>query len=132
MSDSDNINLIVELWMEKGNHDLVNAKHTLTMTETCPFDTVCFHAQQCVEKYLKALLTYCAVEFNRTHDLTELLPLVPKSLDLSISFNDLSLLNAYSVDIRYPGIEEPLTRDEAEEATAIADGISKLIRSKIK
>jgi hypothetical protein len=56
---------IVKLWMEKGDHDLINAKHTLTMRVNCPFDTVCFHAQQCVDKYLKALLMFCEVVEER-------------------------------------------------------------------
>jgi HEPN domain-containing protein len=64
---------LVRLWVEKAEHDLRNATHTLTLEEDCPFDTVCFHAQQCVEKYLKALLTLRQIEFSKTHDLTELL-----------------------------------------------------------
>ena len=47
---------IVNQWVEKAEHDLRNAEHTLTLQEDCPFDTVCYHAQQCAEKYLKAFL----------------------------------------------------------------------------
>lgn len=43
-------------WIKKAEGDLKTAEHTLTLKERCPFDTVCFHAQQCAEKYLKALL----------------------------------------------------------------------------
>ena len=49
-----------------------NAEHTLTMGEDCPYDTVCFHTQQCVEKYLKALLTYLSIDFPKIHDVGEL------------------------------------------------------------
>jgi hypothetical protein len=36
----------VRQWLEKAEHDLLNAEHTLTIRdEECPFDTVCFHAQ---------------------------------------------------------------------------------------
>lgn len=31
-----------------------------------PTDTVCFHAQQCVEMCLKALLVLNGIEFSRT------------------------------------------------------------------
>ncbi len=36
-------------WVEKAEHDLRNAVHTLELGQDCPFDTVCFHAQQCVK-----------------------------------------------------------------------------------
>ena len=45
----------VRQWIEKAEGDLRNAEHTLTLEQDCPLDTVCFHAQQCAEKYLKAL-----------------------------------------------------------------------------
>ncbi|MBW1960508.1 MAG: HEPN domain-containing protein [Deltaproteobacteria bacterium] len=40
--------------------------------------TVCFHAQQCAEKYLKAFLTFKNIDFPKTHDIGELLALVSK------------------------------------------------------
>ena len=46
----------VRTWVEMAEADLRNAEHTLTLEEHCPFNTVCFHAQQCAEKYLKAFL----------------------------------------------------------------------------
>ena len=46
----------VSQWVEKAEHDLTTAEHTLTLLKDCPFDTVCFHAQQCAEKYLKGFL----------------------------------------------------------------------------
>ena len=47
---------------EQGENDLKNAAHTLKLAE-CPTDTVCFHAQQCVEKYLKASLVVLEIAF---------------------------------------------------------------------
>ena len=38
-----------------------------------PTDTVCFHAQQCVEKYLKALLVLHGIEFERVHQISALI-----------------------------------------------------------
>ena len=52
-------------WAEKADHDLRNAEHTLLIEDDCPFDTVCFHAQQCVEKYLKAALIWRSVRLRR-------------------------------------------------------------------
>ncbi|MBI2433302.1 MAG: HEPN domain-containing protein [Candidatus Hydrogenedentes bacterium] len=39
------------------------------------YDSVCFHAQQCGEKYAKALLQEAGVAFRKTHDLGELVDL---------------------------------------------------------
>lgn len=68
---------VVRQWVEKAEEDLTNAEYTLTLREKCPLGTVCFHAQQCAEKYLKALLTLHAVPFPKTHHLPELLPTSP-------------------------------------------------------
>ncbi len=56
-------------WVEKAEHDLINAEYTLTLEKNCPLDTVRFHAQQCAEKYLKAFLVQEAISFPKTHDL---------------------------------------------------------------
>lgn len=37
------------------------------------YDAVCFHSQQCVEKYLKALLQEYNIAFGKIHDLPVLL-----------------------------------------------------------
>ena len=51
--------VLVKEWIFYAEEDFRNAEHTLTMTENCPFSTVCFHAQQVVEKYIKAFLARC-------------------------------------------------------------------------
>lgn len=53
----------IRAWVEKAGNDLRNAEFVLTMSESCPTDTVCFDCRQCAEKYLKALLTLRSVEF---------------------------------------------------------------------
>ena len=69
--------LVAGQWALKAENDLKNAAHTLKLGADCPTDTVCFHAQQCVEKYLKALLTLHGIEFSRIHHISALLALVP-------------------------------------------------------
>ena len=53
---------LVREWIAKAENDLTTAVHTLRLGSECPTDTVCFHAQQCVEKYIKALLVFLACE----------------------------------------------------------------------
>lgn len=94
---------VVRQWVEKAEEDLTNAEYTLTLREKCPLGTVCFHAQQCAEKYLKALLTLHAVPFPKTHDLPELLLGIPQSVGVRLRPTDVAVLNRYSIEGRYPG-----------------------------
>ena len=51
----------VKEWFRKGDNDLKNAEIVI-QSDDPPTDTICFHAQQCAEKYLKGFLTlhrYC-------------------------------------------------------------------------
>ena len=120
MSVSPEIIHVVRQWVQKAEEDLITAEHTLTLLERCPFATICFHAQQCVEKYLKALLTLHAVPFPRSHDLPGIHALLPDQVVLEVSLDELRDLNRFSVESRYPGDWDPITRQEAENAVASA------------
>ena len=128
MSGSDESPDMVARWMEKAENDLRNATHTLTLQEDCPFDTVCFHAQQCVEKRLKAILLRFGADVPRTHDLRAILQMVPASSGLDIDLSEILPLNRYSIEARYPGDWEPITREEAEDAVRIALKVSERTR----
>ena len=118
-------------WVEKAEHDLRNAEHTLTLAEDCPFDTVCFHAQQCAEKYLKALLLSHSIDFPKTHDLRVLVQLALSKLSLSLDMAELVKLNRYSIESRYPSEWDPIARSDAEETVAIAQTVREIIRSSL-
>lgn len=61
-----------------------------------------FHAQQSVEKNLKAVLAQARVAFRRTHDLVELLDAITDAGLMSPPFADrLDELNPYAVEARY-------------------------------
>jgi len=53
MSEADERLSVLRQWVQKAENDLKNAAYTLQMGEDSPTDTVCFHAQRCVEKYVK-------------------------------------------------------------------------------
>ena len=118
----------IRQWVEKAEHDFTTAEHLLTLPEGCPFDVVCFHAHQCVEKYLKSLLTFRSVDFPKTHDLVVLLNLAGGSTALGIGLTDVEPLNRYPVEARYPGDWEEFTRQEAEEAVQLARKIRGAMR----
>lgn len=66
-------------------------------------DGVCFHCQQCAEKYLKALLEEHGLIIPRTHNLDDLLNLLPPQYGtLSSLRRGLIFLTDFAVDPRYP------------------------------
>ena len=118
----------IRQWVGKAEHDFTTAEYMLTLSEGCPFDTVCFHAQQCAEKYLKGLLTFRSVDFPKTHDLVVLLNLAGRSTTLGVDLLDIEPLNRYPVEARYPGDWESFTREEAEEAVRLARKVREAVR----
>jgi HEPN domain-containing protein len=63
----------------------------------------CFHAQQCVEKSLKAILEEKGVRPPKTHDVLRLYGLVSETVGLELDLRILQVLNDLYVDARYPG-----------------------------
>ena len=121
---------LVRQWVVKAEHDLRNANHTLTMGNDCPYDTVCFHAQQCAEKYLKAMLCHLAIDFPKIHDLGELAALLPTgTVRFPLSIDERERLADYAGATRYPGEEEAIERADAEEAVALALRIREAVRA---
>ena len=129
MSDlpSDQV-LLAKQWVLLAEEDLKNAEHTLKLTEDCPLTTVCFHAQQGVEKYIKALLVFKSIEFPRIHDIGELVQLLPAGVGFPLSAEEQQRLTDYAVVNRYPGEWEPLEREEGEEAVVMARKVRATIR----
>jgi HEPN domain-containing protein len=67
-------------------------------------DVVCFHCQQCAEKYLKALLHELGLFIPKVHDLDQLLAdLLPQENSLKVLKPRLVILSRYAVVYRYPG-----------------------------
>lgn len=90
-------------------------------------DLVCFHCQQCAEKYLKALLEEQGLAVRRTHDLLRLLAeLLPHYPSLAGLRRGLAVLTDYAVDVRYPG--DMPTKRQTESAVRWADKCRTVIR----
>ena len=114
-------------WVEYAEEDLIMAKSALRRSKPLTTSS-CFHSQQCAEKYLKALLVFHRIDFPRTHDLTELYALLPKDLRPPIDPHLLDHLNPYSIEGRYPGVWEPVGRDEAVRAVEATRAVRDAIR----
>lgn len=63
------MNDTVNEWISKAEGDYATARRELRAAESPNFDAVCFHAQQCIEKLMKALLIRLGVVPPKTHDL---------------------------------------------------------------
>lgn len=94
-------------------------------------DSICFHAHQCAEKYLKALLARHHQFIPKTHDLVRLADLVKRSEPTVELLKDLChRLNPYAVEFRYPG--EQATRPEAVWAQRAAREIRRSLHRLLK
>ena len=113
-------------WVNRAEEDFELARSSLQRKK--PFSaSACFHAQQCAEKYMKALLISKGADFPKTHDLLMLNNLCSNAgIFLEINPKYLNTLTDYAVRTRYPGEELPL--DEAREAF----GFAKLVRSLVR
>ncbi|MBI3010755.1 MAG: HEPN domain-containing protein [Candidatus Omnitrophica bacterium] len=97
-------------WIKKAEEDYEAARTLARKRRVNLPNVVCFHAQQCAEKYLKALLVSRRVYFPKTHDLLELLSLaVLHDSALELLRPSLASLNPYAVLFRYPGEHATLT-----------------------
>lgn len=111
---------LVSAWIAKAEEDLGVAEHLVR--ENTPYRaTAAFHAQQAVEKLLKAILVKHQSEFPKTHDLGELVERVVRvNPSLAEPLRRASALNPYSVQARYPSDAPEVTEEEANDALALA------------
>jgi HEPN domain-containing protein len=114
-------------WVQKAEGDFITAQRELRARTAPNFDAACFHAQQCVEKYLKARMQEARHRFSRTHDLVKLLdealPLEPAWESMR---DDLDALSAYAAKVRYPG------RNPNREAARVSVELCRSLRTTIR
>jgi HEPN domain-containing protein len=120
---------VIREWVVKAEHDLTAAARILKLPEDCPTDTVCFHAQQCVEKYIKALLIFTGVAFPKTHEIAVLRALLPAKLRPKLDGKTQNRLTDYAAALRYPGAGPDVPLTEARKAVAIARRVRREVRS---
>lgn len=114
-------------WIDKAEGDWHTANRENQVSDFPYFDAVCFHSQQCVEKYLKAWLVENAIYFPKTYHLPYLLELALPDLPRIEAYRDpLSRLAPYAVDLRYPG--EKARGKSAKEALLDCSGFRLFLR----
>lgn len=117
-------------WVAKAEADFATAQRESRIRRAPNYDAACFHAQQCVEKYLKALLQAAGLPVPHTHDLVALLDrLDPPDPQLTALRTELGLLTAFGVAFRYPGATADRTM--GREAVAQCQAVRSIARQRL-
>ncbi len=121
------MNELIKEWADKADGDYHSALRECRARKHPNYDAAGFHAQQSIEKYLKAILQLKSIRFEKVHDLLALmklcLPIVP---ELEMHKELLSYLNPFAVVFRYPG--ESATREEALQAIKAMKTLKPILR----
>jgi len=121
---------ITQEWVDKAEGDFETAERELSVQNRPNNDAVCFHVQQCIEKYLKARLLEAKLTPPKTHDLEDLLDLNLPHEPLWEAYRPmLNKLNSYAIDYRYPG--NSATHDIAKIAVADCRVIRQAMRASL-
>ena len=122
--------ILIQEWVQHAEEDYESALDLLRRRKYPTPGMVCYHCQQCAEKYLKAFLLKHNVMFEKIHNLLELNESCSK-VDASFLFltDWLKLLNPYATETRYPG--RTFDIPEAREAVATMKQIRKFVRGKL-
>lgn len=114
-------------WVQKAEGDFATTQRELRARKSPNYDSACFHAQQCAEKYLKARLQETDIRFSRTHNLLVLLELVlPVEPSWEQLRSSLNALNAFAIEVRYPG--GSASRTTAREAVHLCQAVRRMAR----
>ncbi|WP_071527181.1 HEPN domain-containing protein [Nodosilinea nodulosa] len=120
----------IQEWVDKAEADFGTASRELQVRQLPNYDAVCFHTQQCVEKYLKARLLAANIPFPKIHDLTALLTLLnPVEPDWERFRPALALLTDFAVEVRYPGFSAD--QEVAEEMYELCAEVRQAVRQSL-
>lgn len=121
------MNEVVREWIDKSEGDYLTATRELR-ADPANYDAVCFHAQQCIEKLLKAALIAKGEIPPKTHDLVVLSALLCSSNPAwHWPTEELRLLSRAAVIFRYPG--ESAGPEEAETALHVSEAMRERLLS---
>lgn len=117
-------------WIEKAEGDYSAARQVYLGSDPV-YHVICFLAQQCTEKYLKAYLQEMNIPIIRTHNLSQLLDLIlPTIPEWSVWKSELSKLSEFAVDTRYP-VQTP-SQSDVEDAMETCEKIRDTVREYFK
>lgn len=117
-------------WFLYAEEDLATAQ--MVLEHDGPLRQACALAQQAAEKALKAALVSEGHTPPRSHNLTQILRLLPETYRLKAAGLKLSGLSEWAVAARYPGDWEEPTPAEAHDAVELAGQVLQSIREDLR
>jgi HEPN domain-containing protein len=115
-------------WLFRANEDIAVIENLSESGIEFYASTICFHAQQAVEKFLKAFLIFHNIDFPRTHDLEFLLFECQK---IDQSGFDFGSLTDFGVSVRYPDDFFVPDKEDTILYLKIALQVKKVVEDKI-
>lgn len=107
-------------WLARARGDLAIARTSLP--EGGYYEDLCFHAQQAAEKAIKAVYLHQKMVFRYTHDLDALLTgLLQQGMVIPQEVRESVFLTLFAWETRYPGLGQPVSLDEYQEAIRKAE-----------
>ena len=95
----------IKEWIDMADTDYGVAEHLFKTYYPKPYEIICYHCQQAVEKMIKSIIIAAEIPggMPKSHDLSFLLNLVKNRIDVPEKIYDYAdELTPYGVAIRYP------------------------------
>ena len=112
-------NEIVKEWFAFAEMDFLTAKHLYEHMRPQPYEIICYHCQQAIEKALKGHLIANGINIQKTHDLGLLAERLQEFMEIDEKYLEIcDNLTPYGVKIRYP---QELYIEERHVAKALTE-----------
>ena len=129
--EKDCMNPLTLEWVQRAEADYIAVQQLLLTANPLLHNIICFHAQQCVEKYLKAWLQEADIRAPRTHNLEELLDLIVPTVPAWYHWQpDFKIITKYAVEPRYPG--DSATTENTQHASHICNEVRQAVRTQLE
>jgi HEPN domain-containing protein len=118
-------------WLRRARSNLARARDDSGVPEVL-YEDLCFDCQQAAEKAFKAVLVRKGIDFPKVHSIGHLIELLETGkVKIPQSVKEAASLTHHAVESRYPGISEPVTREEYLEALKMAEKVVEWANSRM-
>jgi HEPN domain-containing protein len=116
-------------WIAIADRDLLAARHMAQTMRPVQDEIICFHCQQCAEKYLKWVIVFYDIDPPKVHDLEHIGKLCetiePRFSEL---YDKCVVLTRYGVLPKYPN-EMQIDTEDTKRAISYAQTVRDFVRN---